>query len=103
MNITKNEMFLLGLLHKERGLKYEMTVANQSSIIKIINLQIELLNCRMMNGEQMDDDGISIPKAIADLRETANSLSQLAERYWQKFRRKKICAARCFDKAKNIV
>lgn len=103
MNITKNEMFLLGLLHKERGERYEMTAANKSSIIKIINLQIELLNCRMMNGEQMDDDGISIPKAIADLRETANTLSQSVERTWQKFRRKKICAARCFEKAKNIV
>ena len=99
MNITKNEMFLLGLLHKARGELYEMTAANKSSIIKIINLQIELLNCRMMNGEQMDD-GISIPKAIADLRETANTLSQSVERSWQKFRRKKICAARCFDKAK---
>lgn len=99
MSITKNEMFLLGLLHKARGELYEMTAANKSSIIKIINLQIELLNCRMMNGEQMDD-GISISKAIADLRETANTLSQSAERSWQKFRRKKICAARCFEKAK---
>lgn len=53
----------------------------------------------MMNGEQMDD-GVSIPKAIADLRETANTLSQSAERSWQKFRRKKICAARCFEKEK---
>lgn len=102
MNITKNEMFLLGLLHKERGERYEMSTANQSSIIKTINLKIELLNCRMMNGEQMAD-GISIPKAIADLRETANTLSQSAERFWQKSRRKKICAARCFEKVKNIV
>lgn len=99
MSITKNEMFLLGLLHKARGELYEMTAANKSSIIKIINLKIELLNCRMMNGEQMDD-GISIQTAIADLRETANTLSQSAERSWQKFRRKKICAARCFEKAK---
>lgn len=100
MNITKNEMLLLGALHKERGAKYEMTAANQAGIVKIINLQIELLNCRMMNGEQMDDDGISIPKAIADLRKTANAWSQEAERNWQKFRRKKICAAKCFEKAK---
>lgn len=102
MNITKNEMFLLGLLHKERGERYEMSAANQSSIIKTINLKIELLNCHMMNGEQMAD-GISIPKVIADLRETANTLSQTAEHFWHKSRRKKVCATRCFEKAKNIV
>lgn len=101
MNITKNEMLLLGLLHKERGEKYEMSAANQTSIIKLINLKIELLNCRMMNGEQMFD-GIIIPKSIADLRATANTLSQTAECFWQKSRRKKICAARCFEKAKII-
>lgn len=55
MNITKNEMLLLGSLHKERGERYEMSAANQSSIVKSINLKIELLNCRMMNGEQMVD------------------------------------------------